>query len=528
MPMNLFPLFVAVPLGAAFLLPILGKLRARWGLDALAVVVAAFLFALALAALLGGSAGVVWIGGWTPGPNAPLGINMYADGLTRLMLLTMSLVALAAVFFSVQYMQRFTGKGLYYSLFFLMVAGMNGVVLTGDLFNLYVFLEVAAVSSYALVAFGCESEELEASFKYLVLGAVGSTFVLFGVGMCYNQAGTLNMAQIAEFVQANGVNPVLLLAASLFFAGFGLKAAMVPFHAWLPDAHPSAPAPISAMLSGVLIKALGVYALCRVFFNVLGPADGAFPAVLMALGALSMIVGVLLAVGQWDFKRLLAYHSISQMGYVVLAVGLAGALLVKADAAGADTAALKATAGLALFGGLFHLFNHAAFKSLLFLCAGATEYATGTRQLKKLGGLVKRMPVTSACCRIAALSISGVPPFNGFWSKLIIILALAKAGHQLNNTGYYWLAGMTVLVSFLTLLSFVKVQRYALQGELKPENAGVREVPGWMCTAMIVLAVVCVATGVFCPLIQADLFEPARDALMETLTYASSVLALGG
>jgi len=516
---NLFPLFVAVPLGAAFLLPILGKLRARGLLDLLATVVALFGLVLAVGVLLDGRTATVWIGGWTAAAGGPLGINLYADGLTRLMLVITSLVSLAAVLFSISYMNRFTGKALYYSLFFLMVAGMNGVVLTGDLFNLYVFLEIAAISSYALVAFGCESEELEASFKYLVLGALGSTFVLFAIGMCYNQTGTLNMAQVAAFVRTNGMNPVLLLAASMFFAGFGLKAAMVPFHAWLPDAHPSAPAPISAMLSGVVIKALGVYALCRVFFNVLGPSGQTFSVVLMALGALSMVVGALLAVGQWDFKRLLAYSSISQMGYVVLAVGLAGWLVAEGGAA-------QTVAKLALFGGLFHLFNHAAFKSLLFLCAGATEYATGTRDLKRLGGLGERMPLTSTCCRIGALSISGVPPFNGFWSKLIIILALAQAGRFW--AGYYWLAGFAVLVSFLTLLMFIKVQRQVLQGELKPANSGIREVPAWMCAAMILLAAVCVGAGVLCPLIQADLFEPARDVLMSGLTYARTVLALGG
>jgi len=510
--MKLMPLFVAVPLGAAFLFPILGRLRVRRLLDAIAVLVALFVFAFSLAAVFGGRGGTLWIGGWAPAGGA-VGINMVADGLTRLVLLMVSFVTLSAVIFSIRYMERFTGKGLYYSLFFLMLAGMNGVVLTGDLFNLYVFLEVAAIASYALVAFGCESEELEASFKYLVLGALGSTLVLFGVGLCYNQTGTLNMAQVARFVEAGGLNPVMLLAASLFFAGFGLKAAMVPFHAWLPDAHPSAPAPISAMLSGVLIKALGVYALCRIFFNVLGLGHDAFAVVLMSLGALSMLVGVLLAVGQWDFKRLLAYHSISQMGYVVLAVGLAGWL---------ERRGHHSTAALALFGGLFHLFNHAAFKSLLFLCAGATEYATGTRQLKQLGGLVERMPVTSACCRIAALSISGVPPFNGFWSKLVIILALAQAGRFWS--GHYWLAGLTVLVSFLTLLSFVKVQRYVLQGESKPLAAVAREVPASMCLAMILLAAVCVGAGVLCPLIQGGLVEPAREALFTGLKYAGVVL----
>ena len=517
---NLFPLFVAVPLGAAFALPILGRGRGRKVPDILAVLVAVFLFALALIAVLGADEGAIWVGGWRPG-GGPLGISLFADGLTRLMLLTTAMVSLAAVLFSLQYMERFTGKPLYYSLFFLMLAGMNGVALSGDFFNLYVFLEVAAVSSYALVAFGCESEELEASFKYLVLGALGSTFVLFGIAICYNQTGQLNMGKIAEFVADKGLSPALMLAASLFFAGFGLKAAMVPFHAWLPDAHPAAPAPISAMLSGVLIKVLGVYALCRVFFNVLGLAGGAFPTALMALGALSMVVGVLLAVGQWDFKRLLAYHSISQMGYVVLAVGLGGELMARAAATGnaATRATLQATAGLAIVGGLFHLFNHAAFKSLLFLCAGSVEYATGTRKLKELGGLVRKMPVTSACCRVAALSISGAPPFNGFWSKLLIILALAKGG-------FIWLAGMTVAVSFLTLLSFAKAQRYVLEGEVKPELEGVREAPSWMCVAMVMLAAVCVGAGVLFPLIQGGLFQPAQDALMGGLSYART--ALGG
>ena len=161
------------------------------------------------------------------------------------------------------------------------------------------------------------------------------------------------------------------MAAAFFLMGFGLKAAMVPFHAWLPDAHPSAPAPISAMLSGVLIKALGVYTLVRVFFDCL-VMNRQFAYVLIALGAASMVIGVFLAVGQWDFKRLLAYHSISQMGYVVLAVGVAGEMLVLGN---------TAVAAVAVLGGLFHLFNHAVFKSLLFLCSGAAEYSTGTRLL---------------------------------------------------------------------------------------------------------------------------------------------------
>ncbi|NIM31020.1 MAG: NADH/ubiquinone/plastoquinone (complex I), partial [Pseudomonas stutzeri] len=198
------------------------------------------------------------------------GIPMVCDGLTRLMLLVVSVVAFTAMLFSVSYMRPYTKLHLYYSPIMLMIAGMNGIVISGDLFNIYVFLEVAAVASYALVGFGVESEELEASFKYLVLSAVASGFILIGVAIIYNLRGTLNLAQIADYMQAGEVNDAVWLAIGLFLAGFGLKAAMVPFHAWLPDAHPSAPAPVSAMLSGVLIKASGVYVVARLVFNVLG------------------------------------------------------------------------------------------------------------------------------------------------------------------------------------------------------------------------------------------------------------------
>jgi len=323
---KLLPLFVAVPLGVGFIMPLLDKLRRERILDAVAIVTSLFLFVLTVVLLTGGGDSVYWMGDWKPRlleGKTLLGICLVSDGLSRLLVLIVNAVAFLVVIFSSDYMKRYTSRGLFYSLFFLMVAGMNGVVLTGDFFNLYVFLEVASISSYALVAFGCESEELEASFKYLVLGAIGTLLVLTGVALLYGLTGTLNMGQVAKIL-ASGETPMkpAYLALGLFLAGFGVKAAMVPFHAWLPDAHPSAPAPISAMLSGVLIKAVGVYVLCRIVFNVFAlTPHGAH--VLMALGIISMVAGGFLMVGQWDLKRLLAYSSISHMGYVVLAVGLA-------------------------------------------------------------------------------------------------------------------------------------------------------------------------------------------------------------
>ena len=507
---GLLPVFVALPLALGFGLPILAKFKDRehWA-HPLAVLGSLLLLVLALA-LMGREGAVYWVGGW--GPDSVLGINLVADGLSAFFLLIVTLVGFLATVFSVRYMVRFTSVSLYYSLFMLMVAGMNGVVLAGDLFNLYVFLEVAALASYALVAFGCESEELEASFKYLILSALASTFLLFGIGMLYNLTGTLNMAQVARFLGREGTNPLVQLAVGFFTLGFGLKAAMVPFHAWLPDAHPAAPAPISAMLSGVLIKAVGVYGFARVFFNVIGVSTP-LGWVLMTLGVASMVVGGLIAMSQPDLKRLLAWSSISQMGYVVLAFGAGAVVLSRPEPD------LK-VAGLAIFGGLFHLFNHAAFKSLLFLCSGAIEYATGTRQLKEMGGLVERMPWTSGSCRVAALSISGVPPFSGFWSKLIIVVALFKAGFPL-------LATVAVLVSVLTLTYFTRVMREALQGELPARLAQVREVPVLMCAAMVALAVVSATVGLAAGVwgFRAWLLEPARDVMLGGLQYAHSVLA---
>jgi len=501
---GLVPLLVGIPLGAAFLIVILAHVRLAARLTGpIAVLAVAGCLIIGVWLCVSPQADTtgaisVWAGDWD-GLAVPIGIELVCDGMARLMIITISLVALAAIVFAGPYMRNFTKVWLFDSLFLLMTGAMNGVVLAGDLFNMFVFLEVAAIASYGLVAFGCESEELEAGFKYLVLGTVGSVFILLGVAIFYSLTGQLNMARVAERLQQIGATgPAVVLGGAAVLGGLALKAAMVPFHAWLPDAHPSAPAPISAMLSGVLIKAAGAYALGRIVFNVLGP-NSFYATILIALGVVSMIVGMLMALGQWDFKRLLAYSSISQAGYIVLAFGVAASLL----AAGGD----RFVAELLLFGGLFHLFNHAAFKSLLFLSSGSIEQQVGTRQLKQMGGLSRSLPVTSFCCRIGALSISGVPPFNGFFSKLIIIVALALGGQ-------FVLCAIAAAVALGTLLMYVKVQRYALEGRPSPPVAAAREAPVLMCVGMSILVIVCVAAGLAILPLRTYLFGPAGQALM--------------
>jgi multicomponent Na+:H+ antiporter subunit D len=488
----ILPLFIAVPLGAAFLILILAKL---WRGAASPV---AFLASLCLAVLsisvVGQEAGTYRMGNWPP----PWGIVMVSDGLSTLLLLTISIIGFLVILFSFRYMNRYTAKPKFYALFMLLVAGMNGVVLSGDLFNLFVFLEIASIASYALVAFGCEHEELEASFKYLILSGVASTFILLGIAILYSLTGSLNMADVSRSIGGLHSNSAVLFSMALFIMGFGLKAALVPFHPWLPDAHPSAPAPISAMLSGVLIKALGVYVLIRLIFNVFGVSP-VVSSVLMVLGGLSMVVGGLLAIGQDDLKRLLAYSSISQIGYVVVALALG--------------------TPLGIVGGLFHLINHATFKSLLFLSSGAIEYGTDTRKLSQMGGLSKRMPVTTSSAAVGFLSISGIPPFNGFWSKLIIVVALVQANH-------YVLAAVAVAVSFLTILYFMRVQRNLFFGDLPAKLAKISEVPYLMRISMVVLAALCLAMGLLYPLLSGTILNPARDVLLEGTAYVNRVLGL--
>lgn len=482
---NWLPIFIIAPLGMAFINLLLSKLFKRIS-PYLTLFVVIFLLWLAIR-FLGHPPFFYAVGGWLP----PIGISLVWDSLSQLLVVIVSVISLAVTLFAIPYMQQYTAQNKFYSLYLLMIAGMYGVILTGDLFNLFVFLEIASIASYALVAFGVEAEELEASFKYLVLGGVSSTIILFGIALLYAVTGTLNMADISLKLHPGISTNILFFIFALFIMGFGLKSAMVPFHAWLPDAHPSAPAPISAMLSGLIIKALGIYAIARIFFVIIGILP-IIKSILMILGALSMVIGVFLAIGQWDFKRLLAYHSISQMGYVMVGIGLA--------------------TPLGILGGLFHLLNHAVFKSLLFLCSGAFEYSTGTRQLKQLGGLIRKMPWTGASCSVASLSISGVPPFNGFWSKLIIIVALFQAK-------FYFLAVVTVFVSFMTLISFIKVQKYALFGSLPEHFNQIKEVPVLMASGMAILAILCLAIGLLYPIYGQALLESAQNILVDPTQY---------
>ncbi len=492
--MSIIPLFVAIPLAGAFAISLLGK-RFKLIPDILSNIATFSLAILSISSVgIAKDAGmlVYKVGGWIP----PIGIAMVLDSLTAFMLVTVNIVAFFVNIYAISYMAKYTAKWKFYTLFLLMVAGMNGVIVTGDIFNLYVFLEIAAIASYALVAFGIEHEELEASFKYAIMGSAASAFILLGIILLYSYTSTLNMADMGMVLMQKGPGRIIGFVAPLFILGFGLKAAIVPFHAWLPDAHPSAPAPISAMLSGLLIKVLGIYALMRIFFNVLGVPQNAY-LVLMVLGIISMCIGAFLAIGQQDLKRMLAYSSISQIGYIILGIGIA--------------------TPLAVIGALFHLINHAIFKSLLFLNSGAVEYSTGTRELKKMGGLNSRMPVTGVTGLIGSMSISGIPPLSGFWSKLIIILAAVQAKH-------YIMALIAALISIVTLAYYLRLQKEVFFGKLGQGLERIKEVPLTMKVAMVALAVFCIIGGLLLlPKVFGPFLDSASKALLVGGDYATKI-----
>ncbi|MDD5773004.1 MAG: proton-conducting transporter membrane subunit [bacterium] len=355
----------------------------------------------------------------------PIGIVLQTDLIGGFILVLINFISFLAAIYSLRYVPQNIPdgkKGVYYTLFLLMTAGMSGICLTGDIFNLYVLFEVANLSSYALVSIDGEAEAVEAAIKYLLISALASIFIFFGIGLLYGATGTLNMSYASNQIRKvllSGHDTFLfsyryLIFASLalFTAGFGIKSALVPVHGWLPDAHSKAPSPISAMLSGLLIKVTGIFLFIRFYFSVFRIQDGLygdmFPAFILSIGAISAISGSVFAIAQKNLKRMLAFSTVSQMGYILIGIGF-----FSRDG---------------LTGAVLHLFNHSVMKSALFLSAGAIFYKTKFTRIDELKGLGFKMPVTCACFTIAALGMVGIPPMSGFFSKWILGIAAIRAG----------------------------------------------------------------------------------------------------
>ncbi|RPJ52048.1 MAG: peroxiredoxin family protein [Acidobacteria bacterium] len=435
------------------------------------------------------------------------------DGLGALFLLLISLIALLSSLYSVKYMTHYEGYGVarFYPYFLLFVTGMYGIVVVTDMmFYFCMFWQLMTLPSFALVRYEFKKQEnVRAANRYLLMMEISCGLVLAGAALVGSVSPPGELS--AYDFEVLGKNLAVMLTADaftagaallLFLIGFGIKAGMWPFgQLWLPAAHPAAPSPVSALLSGVMIKT-GVYGLLRCFLWLVTPAAlasypaGAWGLIIAVLGTATLFFGTIQALKQEESKRLLAFHSIGQVGYILLGLGACLALL---SAGASDTS--RALAAMGLAGALFHTINHGLFKSLLFLNAGSILYATGTQNLNRVGGLMKYMPVTGAMTLIASFSIAGVPLFNGFASKWTIYVSTVLGSQYARYLAV--LALFAIVTSGLTLASFIKffgasfLSRASQLVKQRVEKKKGLEVEGTMLIPQLFLGACCVLFGLF-------------------------------
>ena len=505
-----FPVYsVMVLFLGAFLIVMFGKYKTFRNIVAfLAVSISlACMVYLVKPVMLEGEIINYWMGSRSMAGGYAIGIAMEVDALSLFFGLLISTAVFVSCVYSFKYMSHDDNVPQYYTLFLMLAGGVMGLVLSGDIFNMFIMVEILTFAAVALTAFRNTAHgALEAAFKYLVVGCIGSTCILVGTIMLYAQVHTLNFAQLSALIPGN-LNNSTKLAFALLFVGFSTKAFIVPFHPLAADAHGAAPASISVLISGVLTKS-GIYGIIRLtYFLFQSMGLGVMQFLLVFVGSVSMFVCVTMALAQHDFKRLLAFHSISQIGYVLTAVGLSTALGMSA--------------------GLFHAMNHTMFKGLLFLAAGAVLHQTGTTDLGKLGGLSKKMPHTTVLFLIGAASISGVPPFNGFASKWMIYQATYMKAVESGNIGFLLVTVIALVTSVLTLASFVKVTQSVFFGQLPAEYENVKEVPFGMRLAMGLFAAVCILSGIFPNWVTENLTQPAAEAVFNVGNYINSMLGAG-
>jgi multicomponent Na+:H+ antiporter subunit D len=372
-------------------------------------------------------------GGWP----APFGITLVADLFSAIMVVLAGVVGLAVVVISLASMDRGREAFGYYPLVHALLLGVCGAFLTGDLFNLYVWFEVMLMASFVLLALGGERPQLHGGIKYVTLNLLSSAVFLAAVGILYGLTGTLNMADLARKLDAMNQTTTVTAVGMLFLVAFGIKAAVFPLFFWLPASYHTPPGAVSALFAGLLTK-VGVYALIRVF-TLLFVQEPAFTHLLiLVLSGLTMVTGVLGAVAQQEFRRVLSFHIISQIGYMTMGLGLAGLT---------DSPAL---AVLALAGSIFYIAHHIIVKTNLFLVSTVARRLCGTFELKRQGGLFQTQPLLAVLFLIPAMSLAGIPPLSGFFAKL----SLVKAGL---SAGQHAIVAAALVTGLLTLFSMTKI-----------------------------------------------------------------------
>ncbi|MEF8847831.1 MAG: proton-conducting transporter membrane subunit [Candidatus Thermoplasmatota archaeon] len=521
------PLIVAIPLLAAFLTPLIGKLneKLRNGFVIFCLLVnTSLVFYLASDVLSNGLHTYVF--GAKESTLPIVRIFFEVDEIGILMAIISSILSLLVVIYSWSFMKKSTGLGKYYTLILLLTAGMLGMELTGDMFNFFVFLEITSISSCALIAFWTDRGlSIDAAFKYIVISTIGALFVLFAVALLYGQYNALNMAFLAESIPVN-FTFIDKIALVVLLAALAMKAGIVPMHMWLPDAYGRAPAAVAVVVvSATLASFYGVLRICFTLyggiFNSIYVSSQAIGGFIVILAILTMLIGVLMALRQSDFKRLIAFSALAEVGYMFLGVGtrLASATSVTSYTDGSSMVTFPAYSKTALAGSVFHIFNDALDIGLLLLVAGAVYYATKETSMNKLGGLARNMRYTTVFFIIGLLAVSGIPPMNGFASKLIIY----ESTYQLNPL----LSIIAVLSSIMLLAVFVKVFHSVFLGPSQNKFKDTVDVPKSMLISMAVIAGIIVFIGLFPNIVFNNLISPAVDALVNNSEYISSVLGGG-
>jgi proton-translocating NADH-quinone oxidoreductase chain N len=489
-------LLIAIPLLAAFVIPLVGGLWKEL-VRIIPGLVLAYMVVLSSTLLyyvsLNGSI-IETIAGW----QAPWGINLVYSPLTGFLATLMTILGFLVWLFSYRFKRNVDSEPAkkYFIFLMMLVAGSVGIVITGDIFNQFVFIEITGISAYALTAFYTERNSAEAAFKYLIMGALASSFLLIAIAIIYSQLGTLNMADIAA--KMHTMNPTYKIIALIFFiTGIGIEAEIFPLNGWAPDVYSEAPGPVGAAFAGIVVKA-GIYAIIRMIFT-LFDVHGAYDF-LIAIGLITLIVAETTALRQEKLKRMLAYSSIGQMGLVLVAFGI-----------GTTEGAYAA---------LFLMLNHAIIKPLLFFSGSYLLFNSKEKHISEMNGMGKQMPLTGAFFALGAFAIVGLPPFAGFWSKLFILTAAA-------NQGLIMIISLILIVSIIEIVYYFRVVNRIFFQEYNIESSVVPHKPRFNAViVMFILAISIVVIGFYPDSVTSMLHQASND-LMNTNEYINHVIQTG-
>jgi multicomponent Na+:H+ antiporter subunit D len=463
---------VAIPLAAAALtVPFRRRPVLQRGIMEAAVALMLAAAVLLLARVARGGIVVLNFGGW----GAPFGVTFVADGLSAALCTVAGIVALAVTVFARADIRARRRRAGFDPLFLAMLAAVNGAFLTGDVFNLYVWFELMLVTALGLVTLDRRRAQIDGAFRYAAMSMMGATFMLAGIGLLYGETGTLDMAHLSTMLAGRAPSVTLSAAAYLLLAGLALKAALFPLFFWLPASYHTAPITVSAALAGLLTK-VAFYACLRIFVVVFGVVGGAaavpgLPALFGLLAAATMIVSVLAAIAQVDIRRLLAFHVMGQVGYLMMGLALASLLGVAAA--------------------IFYTMHTMLVQTGLFLGAGAIARANRGYDLHTAGGLLRDRPLFAALFAVLALSLSGVPPLSGFWAKFLVIDAAFRTG----SPWYAWLAVVALVAGALTLYSMSTLWTQAFWRRRDRGRSATRRIPPAMLVAVALLAACTLGIG---------------------------------